>query len=161
MTFTYYRLFNNLDKGLGTYSVDIYAYDGEGDIDWAEDESKNLLPNVRRVCTVAADLSGLQRFLKVQRRSDGQDFWRVDFNISVLFGGTALKARLTWHEGVSISHFHPRVTDIWLYLSEDRARRPYQRYSELSLLDQVCFPSLKGGRLDSMNAFHSASICSI
>ena len=81
-----------------TYSVDIYAYDGEGDTDWVRDGSGNLLPNVRRVCTLTADLSGLRGCLTLQKGSEGQDFWKVS---------TALKARMTWYEGVSISQFHP------------------------------------------------------
>ena len=111
-TFGYYGTYETLDSDLGTFSLDIYAYDGEGDTDWAWDESSNLLPNFRRVCTLAADLSGLRSFLKVHKSSKGQEFWRVDFKVNVLFGGTALKARMTWYEGVSISHFHPPVTDI-------------------------------------------------
>ncbi len=140
-TFTYLRTYKTLDRGLGTFSLKICAYDGEGDTYWAWDESGNMLPNFRRVCTLAADLSGLQRFLKVKKGSKGQEFWEVFFNVNVLFGGTALKARMTWYEGVSISHLHVQVTDIWLCPSGNPARRPCQRYSELSLLDHVCFPS--------------------
>ena len=139
-TFEHYCLCKNLDD-LGNFFLEIYAYDGEGDTDWIWDESGNLLPNIRHVCMLKADLSGLQRFLKVKKTSEGQDFWEVNYKVNVLFGGTALKARLTWKEGVSISYFHPQVTDIWLCLSENPARRPCQRYSELSLLDHVCFPS--------------------
>ena len=83
----------------------IYAYDGEGDIDWLRDESGFVLPKFRHVCTLVADLSGLQRSLKVQKGPEGQEFWRVDFKVNVFFGGTALKARLAWYEGVSILHF--------------------------------------------------------
>ena len=106
-TFSGKCMFTTLDNGLGTISLHIYAYDGEGDTNWARDESGNLLPNIRRVCTLKADLSGLQRFLKAQKRSDGQDFWQADFNVHVLLGGTALKARLTWYEGVRSPRFHP------------------------------------------------------
>ena len=101
-TFGSYRVFKTLDNRLGTFSQEIYAYDGEGNTDWIWDESGNLLPNIHLVCTLKADLSTLQRFLKVQKRSDGQDFWKVHFKVNVFFGGTALKARLTWYEGVSI-----------------------------------------------------------
>ncbi len=111
-TFSYRHTYKTLDRGLGTFSLDIHACDGEGNTDWARDESGNLLPNFRRVCTLAADLSGLRRFLKVQKGSEGQEFWKVSFKVKVLFGGTALKARLAWNEGVSISHFHPQITDI-------------------------------------------------
>ena len=111
-TFSYRRTYKTLDRGLGTFSLDIHAYDGEGNTDWARDESGNLLPNFRRVCTLSADLSGLRGFLKVQKGAGGQDFWSVSFKVNVLLGGTALKARLAWHEGVSISQFHPQVTNV-------------------------------------------------
>ena len=103
-TFDYHQVYENLDIGLGTFSQEIFAYDGQDDTDWALDESDNLLPNIRRVCTLAADLSGLRKFLTVQKGSQGQDFWRLGYSVKVLFGGTALKARMTWYEGVSISH---------------------------------------------------------
>ena len=106
-TFDYNRLYKTLDTHLGTFSMKIYAYDGEGDITWLRDESRNVLPNFRHVCTLRADLSGLQGSLKVQTGPEGQDFWRVDFKVKVFFGGTALKARLAWCEGVGTSHFHP------------------------------------------------------
>ena len=156
-TISYYRIYETLDNGLGTLYLNIHAYDGEGDTDWAWDESGNLLPNFRRVCTLAADLSGLQRHLKVQIGPEGQEFWRVDYKVIVLFGGTALKARLAWYEGVSISHFHPQVADIWLCFAGNPARGPCQHYTKLCLLDHVCFPSQEDGKLGSMNAFHSAS----
>ena len=111
-TLNYCHVFKNADEGLRAFSFNIYAYDGEGHTDWLCDESGNLLPNIRRVCTLKADLSGLRRLWKVQKTSEGQHFWEVSYMIKVLFGGTALKARLMWFEGVSISRFHPHVTDI-------------------------------------------------
>ncbi len=140
-TFSYRCTYKTLDHGLGTFCLEIYAYEGEGDTDWARDESGNLLPNIRRVCTLAADLSGLRRFLKVQRSSEGQEFWDVAFKVNVLFGGTVLMARMTWYEGVSISHLHPQVTDILLCPSGNPALRSFQCYSELSLLGHIYFPS--------------------
>ena len=140
-TFKYMRVYKTLDTHPGTFSLKIYAYDGEGDTDWLRDESGDVLPNFRRVCTLTADLSGLLGSLKVQTGSEGQDFWRANFNVNVLFGGTALKARMTWYEGVSISHFYPQGADIWLCLSGNTARRPCQHYTKLSLLDYVCRPS--------------------
>ena len=140
-TFKRRRVVKNPNEGLDAFSMEMFAYDGEGDTDLARDESGNLLPNIRCVCSLKADLSGLQRFLKVRKTPDGHNFWQVDYGVKILFGGTALKARLTWYEGVSTSHFHPHVTDIWLYLSGNLPRRPCQHYSELNLLDHVCFPS--------------------
>ena len=113
-TFDYIRLYKSLDNGLGTFILHIYAFDGEGDTDWIQDESGYTMPNIRHVCTLSADLSGLQRFLKAQKGSQGQDFWTVSYKVDVRFGGTAIKAKMTWNEGVSISHSHSQGADIWL-----------------------------------------------
>ncbi|CAG7852131.1 SubName: Full=Uncharacterized protein {ECO:0000313/EMBL:CCA70381.1} [Serendipita indica DSM 11827] len=98
-TFNYQRIYKTLDHGLGQFAVDIYAWDGEGHTDWGRDESGNLLPGMRRVCTLKADLSNLARSLKVQKGPKGQDFWRVEHSVAILFGGTQLRARLQWYEG--------------------------------------------------------------
>ena len=157
-TFKCFREFKTLGSGLGTFAQDIFAYDAEGDIYWALDEQGSLLPTIRRVCTLKADLSGLQKFLKAQKTSDGRDVWKAFYTVNVFFGGTALKAKMTWYEGVSISRFLPQITDTWSYVAGNPARKPCQRYSKLGLLDHVCFPSYEDEKLDSMNAFHSASV---
>jgi len=61
----------------------------------------NLAKDVRTVCTLRADLTGLRSSLRSQRGPKGEEFFRVDFMISVMLGGTSLKARLNWNEGVS------------------------------------------------------------
>ena len=138
--FSYHHTYKTLDRDLGTFTLNIHAYDGEGDTDWAWDESGNLLPKIRHVCTLAADLSGLRSFLKVQKNPEGLEFWSVDFHVNVLFGGTALRARMGWYEGVSISHLHSQVTDTWLCLSGNLARRSFKHYTELCLLNHLWFP---------------------
>ncbi len=105
--FDYERYYKTLDNHIGTSSVTIYAYDGEDDPDWLQDESGFVLPNFRHVCTLVADLSGLQKFMKAQHGREGQTFFKESYHIDVRFGGTAIKAKMTWNEGVSISHFHP------------------------------------------------------
>ena len=156
-TFSYQNAYKTPDRALGPFTLDIHAYDGEGDTDWAWDESGNLLPNIRRVCTLTADLSGLRSFLKVQKNPEGQEFCLIDFYVNVLFGGTALRARMRWYEGVSISYLYPQVTDIWLCFSGNHARRPCKHYTKLCLLDHVWFPSQEGGKLDPHHGFHFAS----
>ena len=61
-TFKYSRVYKNLDEDPRDFMVMIYAYDSEGDTNWVWDESNNLLPNIRLVCTLKADLSGVQNF---------------------------------------------------------------------------------------------------
>jgi hypothetical protein len=48
----------------------------------------------------------LRSSLRSQRGPKGEEFYRVDFVISVMLGGTSLKARLIWTEGVS-QHIYP------------------------------------------------------
>ncbi|KAG8820065.1 hypothetical protein FRC19_009172, partial [Serendipita sp. 401] len=88
-----------IPSDLGTFSQDVFAYDGEEDIIWGRDDQGNLAKDVRVVCTLRADLSGLRSGLRAQRGPRGEEFYRVDYTISVMLGGTSLKARLNWYEG--------------------------------------------------------------
>jgi hypothetical protein len=98
--FDYQQLYKELDASvLGDSTVKIYAYDGEGTPDWCHDEHGYMLPDFRHVCTLQADLSGLEKFMRVQYGPQGERFWRTSYNINVRFGGTAIKARKTWSEG--------------------------------------------------------------
>ena len=67
-----------------------------------------LLPGMRRICTLKADLSSLKGSLKVQKGPKGQDFWRVEHSVAILFGGTQLRARLQWYEGVGLHLVFPQ-----------------------------------------------------
>jgi hypothetical protein len=42
-TFHYQRIYKNVRNGLGSFSIDIYAYDGDGQIDWGRDEAGMFL----------------------------------------------------------------------------------------------------------------------
>lgn len=105
LSFNYFSIYNKMPTDLGTFSQDVYAYDGDGDIVWGRDEKGALAKDVRTVCTLRADLSGLRSSLRSQRGRKGEEFYRVDFIISVMLGGTSLKARLIWNEGVSYSFY--------------------------------------------------------
>ena len=82
-TFKCFCEFKTLGSGLGTFAQDIFAYDAEGDTYWALDERGSLLPNIRRVCTLRVDLSGLQKFLNAQKTSEGRDFWKAFYTVNV------------------------------------------------------------------------------
>ncbi|CCA67673.1 hypothetical protein PIIN_01501 [Serendipita indica DSM 11827] len=99
LTFNYFSIYKKMPSDLGTFSQDVFAYDGEDDIKWGRDEHGQLARDVRTVCTLRADLSGLRSCLRAQRGPKGEEFYRVDFVISILLGGTSLKARLVWQEG--------------------------------------------------------------
>ncbi|KIM25808.1 hypothetical protein M408DRAFT_330992 [Serendipita vermifera MAFF 305830] len=99
LSFNYFSIYKKLPSDLGTFSQDVFAYDGEEDLVWGRDDKGSLAPGVRTVCTLRADLTGLRPSLRSQRGPKGEEFYRVDFVISVMLGGTSLKARLNWNEG--------------------------------------------------------------
>lgn len=102
---------------------------------WSLSALGNLLPGMRRVCTLKADLSNLVNSLKVQKGPRGQDFWRVEHSVAVLFGGTQLRARLQWYEGVScILRSEDEKALLISLLTGPIARRAGQRHPELGSL---------------------------
>jgi hypothetical protein len=60
-----------------------------------------MLTSMRPICTISADLSRLAPALEMLEGIGGCKYWRVDFKILVMFGGTKLRARLQWEEEVS------------------------------------------------------------
>jgi hypothetical protein len=59
------------------------------------------LEQMRTLCTLNADLSGLRGSLKRLMGSEGP-YYRVDYEVVVRFGGTQLQATIQWKEGVRI-----------------------------------------------------------
>ena len=57
--------------------------------------------NYHKLCTIEADLSRAPRLLIPKAKKRGGLYYRVDYDIVVLFGATELKAQLAWKEFVS------------------------------------------------------------
>jgi hypothetical protein len=104
-----------------TYSLEIKVWEGDGAPEWSRDAngqcyagsstifySNSLscqflgepLPQIRTLCTLTADFSGLRPSL---RPLDGprSKYYQFDFKIAIRFGGTQLQARIQWEEDVS------------------------------------------------------------
>jgi len=59
------------------------------------------MPGFRSMCTLRADLSGLQSSLRSFSAAKGRgQYWRIDFEVEVFFGQTSLHAGLVWTERV-------------------------------------------------------------
>jgi len=56
---------------------------------------------MRLIYTLNADLFALAGALKIQTGEKGKQFYRVDYNVCVDFGGTQLRTNLQWNERVS------------------------------------------------------------
>jgi hypothetical protein len=59
----------------------------------------DLLPKMRKLCQVKADLSRLSGALQSHNGPSGQ-YWKLDWEVLVKFGGTKLRARMRWRDEV-------------------------------------------------------------
>lgn len=60
-----------------------------------------MVPKMRHVCDLRADLSQLKDSLVKHTGPDGVEYWKVEYSVLIMFGGTQLQARLQWEDGVS------------------------------------------------------------
>lgn len=120
ITEEFYRTYATKPEDLGCFSADLQAWEGEGRIEWTTDINGMLpissegdrplkvFPDVldhrhdqlRRICTLQADLSRLKPSLKSRTGKNGATYWQVDFQYVISFGVTKLNARLQWEENV-------------------------------------------------------------
>ncbi|CAE6466508.1 unnamed protein product [Rhizoctonia solani] len=61
-----------------------------------ETYTKNQLPIFRKVCTINADLRGLEGALERKVGLRGSDYWELEVAVCMRFGGTELEAYLEW-----------------------------------------------------------------
>ncbi|KIM25135.1 hypothetical protein M408DRAFT_26535 [Serendipita vermifera MAFF 305830] len=94
----FHRIYGSLQDTLGSYSCPLSIWEGEATPAWVRDLEDKDLPQLRSLCTLKADLSGLKGSFK-RKVGPGGEYYRVDFRVAVRFGGTQLQARLQWDEG--------------------------------------------------------------
>ncbi|KAG8813319.1 hypothetical protein FRC17_001607, partial [Serendipita sp. 399] len=84
---------------LGDYTVNLLAWEGDGVPEWITDVKGNVLPQIRRLCTLKADftptISSLTRYTSKQ----GVQYWWGRWLVRCIYGGTKLQARLEWKDG--------------------------------------------------------------
>jgi hypothetical protein len=61
-----------------------------------------LAPGIRTLCCINANLETMRPYIKPQTRPDGETYYELTFRVVVWFGGTKLRARVQWNEGVRI-----------------------------------------------------------
>ncbi|KAH7096190.1 hypothetical protein BKA62DRAFT_720363 [Auriculariales sp. MPI-PUGE-AT-0066] len=97
----FHKLYSNFPTALATFEVDLLTIDSLAPGKWYLGPNGIALPQFRNVCTVSADLSGLENSLRSMNGIHGRQYWRVDFEVEIFFGQTSLCAKLVWNEGVS------------------------------------------------------------
>ncbi|KAB5590692.1 Heat shock protein HSP70 [Ceratobasidium theobromae] len=95
---TYTAQTRSKSEALKSLSMDLYAYSGDDQPEWAWDQTENLLPSFRKVCTITGDLRNVEDALERNIGLLGAEFWSLDVNVCIRFGGTELEANLEWKE---------------------------------------------------------------
>ncbi|KIM20872.1 hypothetical protein M408DRAFT_30006 [Serendipita vermifera MAFF 305830] len=78
----------------------IIAHDGDGVPTWIKDANGKYLPQMRYLCNLKADMSGLQGSLQTLHGPLGP-YYDIRYTVSIRLGGTKLQARLQWKENGS------------------------------------------------------------
>ena len=78
-----------------------------------------IADNYYKLCTIEADLSRAPRLLIPKAKKRGGLYYRVDYDIVVLFGATELKAHLAWKEFVSnVIIYLFNLIVVWFFLGK-------------------------------------------
>ncbi|KIM25132.1 hypothetical protein M408DRAFT_316623 [Serendipita vermifera MAFF 305830] len=91
------RFYNSLEDQLGSFSCIISAWEGEYTPFWVRDTRGQHYPQLKHLCILTANLSGLKYSLQRKIGPKGE-YYQVEFWVAVQFGGTQLHARLQWKE---------------------------------------------------------------
>ncbi|KAG8816704.1 hypothetical protein FRC17_000214 [Serendipita sp. 399] len=97
-TFSFVRTYDSVPDTLAEFHEQIFAWEGTSSTRWTDDNSGNLLPQMRRLCILEADLSRLIPLLKPERGTDGREYYKVSYEIILEMGRTQLQARIQWRE---------------------------------------------------------------
>ncbi|KAK0448949.1 uncharacterized protein EV420DRAFT_1566344, partial [Desarmillaria tabescens] len=90
----YHRTNEHLSE-LSAISVDVLYYRGSNENpQWIDVE-----PDMYSIlCSITADTREAAKRLKLQRRPDGKSFFKLTYDVVLLFGKTELKAQICWKE---------------------------------------------------------------
>ena len=61
--------------------------------------------NYTKLCTIEVDLSHISLIPRYKGNGERGQYFRLDYDLVLLFGLTELKAQVAWKEGVCVLHF--------------------------------------------------------
>ncbi|QRV77740.1 hypothetical protein RhiJN_05755 [Ceratobasidium sp. AG-Ba] len=95
---SFHRDYPSSTPDLEDFETGLYSYSGEGKPRWINDRTGALRSNFQKSCTIRANLSNLVGALERRIGLQGREYWRVNFDVCIRFGGTELEAFLEWEE---------------------------------------------------------------
>ena len=60
--------------------------------------------NYTKICTIEVDLSHITLTPRYKGKGERGQYFRLDYDLVLLFGLTELKAQVAWREGVRVLH---------------------------------------------------------
>ncbi|QRV92559.1 hypothetical protein RhiJN_20577 [Ceratobasidium sp. AG-Ba] len=95
---SFHRDYTSSSPDLEDFETGLYCYSGEGKPRWINDRTGGLHTNFQKSCVIRANLSNLIGALERRIGLQGREYWRVNFDVCIRFGGTELEAFLEWEE---------------------------------------------------------------
>ncbi|KAH7088652.1 hypothetical protein BKA62DRAFT_163401 [Auriculariales sp. MPI-PUGE-AT-0066] len=92
------QTYNERPKSLSQFEIDLMSSDSATPGTLCQTKNGILMPGMRRVCTLRADLSGMLGHIQVHRPKGKPPFWRFEFGVEMYFGQTSLCAAVVWKE---------------------------------------------------------------
>ncbi|PVF93789.1 hypothetical protein CPB86DRAFT_818523 [Serendipita vermifera] len=89
------KAWQNLPSVIGDWQETILVWEGDDTPPWVSDEQGEMLPKMRELCTIKASREEMVSALRTDHGPSGE-YWRLDFDIVIRFGGTSMRAWLEW-----------------------------------------------------------------
>jgi hypothetical protein len=97
-----------------------------------------LLPGMRYLCVIKADMSSLQGSLTKKTSTDNSDYWQLTFQVVMTLNRTRLQAKLRWTETVCSVNSVEEWTVALIKPSGKTARRTGHNYTTIHISTIRC-----------------------
>jgi hypothetical protein len=104
----YWEHFDSPTPNLSTYTVPMLVYTAETDEKpyFCHDDTGRMMEDFSAACVVEGDLSNMRDSL-VQRTGKNGPYWKLEFDVGILFGSTELQAIMIWKDANGVEHRSP------------------------------------------------------
>ncbi|KIM23506.1 hypothetical protein M408DRAFT_262711 [Serendipita vermifera MAFF 305830] len=104
---------SHLIRSLRDREIDVFAWGGNDIPEWCKDEHGGVLPGMKYIVTLRANLSSLAQSLRIQHGPKGNQFYQLDYDVFIHFDGKELRARLQWNENGVLWEGPAKVIPSW------------------------------------------------
>ncbi|KDQ61248.1 hypothetical protein JAAARDRAFT_77233 [Jaapia argillacea MUCL 33604] len=92
----YTKTYGSKNADLSKVEIDLYARGKDGNPDWVFDKDGKFMKGFWPVATIQVDFSDLRGKLEKVERKRGFPFYKLEFEVEILFGSQSLQATVFW-----------------------------------------------------------------